>query len=119
MKKLIVMSLALIFVLILTPIQSQAENNQTIITDAFLTTLSPHIGNAVTGQYGELTQYALYDIEILSIERTHNGRTFGFNIVLKVYPFEEAHNYIGADTLTLEVMPSGVNVTSYKHQKYR
>ncbi|MGD6967794.1 DUF3888 domain-containing protein [Rossellomorea vietnamensis] len=89
---------------VVTPIESRAENDQTVITNAFLTTLSPHIGNAVTGHYGELTQYALYDIEILNIKRTHDGRTFGFNIVLKVYPFKEAHNYIGADTLTLEVM---------------
>ncbi|MGM0843360.1 MAG: DUF3888 domain-containing protein [Bacillota bacterium] len=109
----------LIFVIVIPPIQLHAENDTKIITDAFLTTLSPHVGNAVTGHYGELTQFALYDVEIIHIERLQEGENFGFKTVLIVYPFEKAHNYIGADTLTLEILPTGVNVTNYEHKDYR
>ncbi|WHZ00471.1 DUF3888 domain-containing protein [Neobacillus sp. YX16] len=119
MKMLMFIPSIAIFLMVISPGYTKAENDKYLMSDAFLTTLSPHIGNAVVGRYGELTQYALYDIEIISLERTQNGRTFDFNVVLKVFPFEKAHNYIGADTLTLEVLPSGVNITNYKHEEYK
>ncbi|MBM7604800.1 hypothetical protein JOC75_002804 [Metabacillus crassostreae] len=119
MKKCLVISLMVISLILLSPISLKAENDKYLLPDAFLTTLTTHIDNAVVGYYGELTQYALYDTEIISIERTQTGRVFSFTVVIKIFPFEKAHNYIGEDTLTLEVVPSGVSVTSYKHQKYK
>ncbi|TXC85730.1 DUF3888 domain-containing protein [Metabacillus litoralis] len=119
MKKCLVISLMVISLILLSPTNLKAENDEFILPDAFLTTLSPHIDNAVVEHYGGLTQYALYDIEIISIQRMQVGRSFSFTVAIKIFPFEKAHNYIGEDTLTLEIVPSGINVTSYKHQKYK
>lgn len=119
MKKCLIISSIVFCLLICSPNNIKAENDEFILPDAFLTTLTPHIDNAVVGYYGELTQYALYDTEIISIERTQTGRVYSFTVVIKIFPFEKAHNYIGEDTLTLEVVPSGVNVTSYEHEGYK
>ncbi|MGE6376689.1 DUF3888 domain-containing protein [Peribacillus muralis] len=119
MKKSLFISLMVIFLAVTSPVDSKAKNDDKLLSDAFITTLSPHIGNAVTGHYGELTQYALYDVKIISIKRTQSGRSFGFIVVVKIFPFEKAHNYIGADTLTLSVEPSGVNVKNYIHEEYK
>lgn len=117
-SKLFICILAVVLTLFF-PTGSTAENDKNILPDAFITTLYPHINNAVVGHYGEHIQYALYNVEIISIKRTQSGRSFGFNVTLKIFPFERAHLYIGADTLTLEVDSTGINVTSYVHEEYK
>lgn len=114
---ILIASFLTILLTLFTPSFSKAAEENLILSDAFITTLSPHISNAVVGHYGELTQFGLYDVEVISINRTQNGRNFNFIVVLKIFPYEKAHNYIGEDTLTLEINPSGVNVTKYIHEK--
>jgi hypothetical protein len=74
-------------------------------------TLSVHITNAVAGNYGELTQFDLFDAEILDIKRQTEGG-FSFTVKVQISPFKGAHNTIGKDTITLEVTPGMVTVIS-------
>jgi hypothetical protein len=119
MKKILFISILILSFILMSPVDTTAKEDEHILSDAFLTTLSPHISNAVTGFYGKFTQYALYDAEITSIKQTAEGRSFEFKVVVKIFPFEKAHNYIGMDTIKMDISPSGVSVTSYSHKKYQ
>lgn len=114
MKKSVFGSLLIIFLCIF-PSYSFAESQEELLKDTFLVTLFPHITNALTGYYGELTQYS--DENVISITRSNEGGN-DFNVVVKITPFVGAHNPIGTDTLTLNITPGGVTVINYKHEKY-
>lgn len=89
------------------------DTKEKLIHDTLLTTLSPHITDAVTGHYGELTQYDLFDAEILDIKRQTEGG-YSFTVKVQISPFIGAHNTIGKDTITLEVTPGMVKVIKYE-----
>jgi len=75
-KTVMFASIFAIFLLVISPVYLHAAEDENIMSDAFLTTLSPHIANAIAGHYGKVVQHALYDIEIISIERTKNGSLY-------------------------------------------
>jgi hypothetical protein len=91
------------------------DTKEKLINDTLLTTLSPHITNAVSGHYGELTQYDLFGAEILDINREREGG-FSFIIKVQISPFKGPHNKIGEDTITMEVTPAFVTVIKYEHK---
>lgn len=86
------------------------------ITDAFLATIAPAIGNALTGCYGELKQFGLYDAKIISLERKTQG-WFDFICKVTVTTFEEAHNPpYGNDILTLDISAGNIYVIKFEHK---
>ncbi|MGE6231434.1 DUF3888 domain-containing protein [Paenibacillus chitinolyticus] len=96
--------------------QKVSEHN---ITDAFLATIAPAIGNALTGYYGELKQFGLYDAKIVSLERKTQG---GFDFICKVAvtTFEGAHNPpYGDDILTLDISGGKIYVIKFEHKDKR
>jgi hypothetical protein len=118
MKKIMFVSLFSILFLLIIPTNSIASSDKEILSDAFLTTLYPHIDNAVAGFYGELTQSSPVDAEIISITQPKEG-IFAFNVVVKIRPFEKAHIYIGTDTVTMYVDTRGVRVIEYSHEEVK
>ncbi|MEH7386432.1 DUF3888 domain-containing protein [Bacillus sp. JJ1521] len=70
MKKSVFVFL-LITLLCIFPSNSFAESQEELLKDTFLATLFPHITNALTGYYGELTQYS--DEKVISITRSKEG----------------------------------------------
>jgi hypothetical protein len=112
---LIALSMVIFFGYSTVQVEGQ-DTKEILIQDTLLTTLYPHITDAVAGHYGELTQYDLFDAEILDIKRKTQGG-FSFTVKVQISPFEGAHNTIGKDTITLEVTPGMVTVVKYEHKE--
>ncbi len=88
------------------------------LTDAFLTSISPAIRQAVVGYYGVIKPFDLFDAKINSLERTEEGG-FHFKCQVIITTFEGAHNPpYGYDTVTLDVSTEGVNVINFEHQDH-
>ncbi|WP_050803035.1 MULTISPECIES: DUF3888 domain-containing protein [unclassified Paenibacillus] len=97
------------------PLKASEHN----ITDAFLATIAPAIGNALTGYYGKLKQFELYDAKVVSLERKTQG---GFDFICKVAvtTFEGAHNPpYGDDILTLDISGGKIHVIKFEHKDKR
>ncbi|MGE7946254.1 DUF3888 domain-containing protein [Lysinibacillus sp. NPDC093688] len=77
--------------------------------------ISPSIDKEIIHYYGYRKQYGLYDAEILSIIRKHEGQ-FSFITEVQITTFEHAHDPpYGKETMTFEVRPNGVKTISFKH----
>lgn len=113
MKSLVIALLLVIFFGNSTVQAEIQDTKEKLIHDTLLTTLSPHITDAVAGHYGELTQYDLFDADILDIKRQTEGG-YSFTVKIQISPFKGAHNTIGKDTITLEVTPGMVTVIKYE-----
>lgn len=115
MKGLLI-ALSMVMLFGYTTAEAAKQNSrEKLIHDILLTTLSPHITNAVTGHYGELTQYALFDAKILDINRRTEGG-YSYTVKVEILPFEGAHNTIGKDTITMEVNSAYITVIKYEHK---
>lgn len=81
----------------------------------FVTSVDPHIDQAVTEYYGRPLMYGLESVDILSVTRPHGYRTFEFEIQLQVKPFVGAHNTVGIDNITIRVKPGEIEVEKFEH----
>jgi hypothetical protein len=114
MKSLLI-ALSMVIVFGTSTVQAEVpDTKEKLIHDSLLTTFSPHITDAVAGHYGELTQYDLFDAEILDIKRQTEGG-YSFTVIVQISPFKGAHNTFGKDTITMEVTPGMVTVIKYEH----
>ncbi|KRE57454.1 DUF3888 domain-containing protein [Paenibacillus sp. Soil750] len=98
------------------PQTTSQETQEKLTHDTLLTTLSPHIQEAIANYYGYPKQFALYDTKILNITREQKGG-FTFKVRAQVPTFEHAHGpSFGTETITISVSPFGVKIVSYVHQ---
>ncbi|TXK83750.1 DUF3888 domain-containing protein [Paenibacillus sp. N3.4] len=92
------------------------ETQEKLTQDTLLTTLSPHIQEAIANYYGYPKQFALFWTKILNIKREQQGG-YTFTVKLQAKTFEHAHSSpIGIEILTMSVSPFGVKLISYEHQ---
>lgn len=108
-----------IVVMLLTPsvVIARPNEQEDTLRQVLLATLSPYISNAVTGYYGEIRQYGLYDAEILNIDRLSEG-SYSFKVKVLVKTFVGAHNPpYGDEIITLSVSAAGVSVVQFEHRK--
>lgn len=93
------------------------EPKQELYQDIFVTLLLPFIDRAAEDYYGLSYNVAPYDVEVLSIERPNEYRTFSFEIKLKVMPYIGPHLYVGEDHITISLELDEVKVIEFKHVK--
>ena len=119
-KSLISICLLLVFSTLMThpKVTNAMDDNNKLIDEAFITSLSGPITNAVTGYYGELTQFGLYDSKIIEIKKAENEE-YSFTVIVGISPFKGAHNTIGQDKVTLEISPFGATVIKYEHNEIK
>lgn len=101
-----------------TPSKGSLEE---LYRDVFMTLLSPYIQEAVNDYYEENMGYspyiALWQPDILSIERPDGYRTFMFVIKLEVTPYLGAHYPVGVDHITIRISSGEVKVEKFEHIK--
>lgn len=115
-KKVLIATLAVFLLLPLTAFVRPNVENSDVESDALLTTLSPAIGNAISGYYGQPRLYGLYDAKILKIERESEGG-YSFNVTVQVKTFVGPHNPpFGIETITLAVSPGSTLVVKFQHE---
>ncbi|WP_028401371.1 DUF3888 domain-containing protein [Ectobacillus panaciterrae] len=115
MKRLLI-ALSMVLFFVCSTVQAEIQDTkERLIHDTLITTLTPHIANAVAGHYGELTQFDLFDAEFLDIKRQTEGG-YSFTVKVQILPFEGAHNTIGKDTITMDVNTGNVRVIKYEHK---
>ncbi|GIO57978.1 DUF3888 domain-containing protein [Paenibacillus cineris] len=115
-KKILIATLAVLLVLPLTTFARPSAENSDVEADALLTALSPAIGHAISGYYGQPRLYGLYDAKILKIERVNEGG-YAFNVTVQVKTFVGPHNPpFGIETITLAVSPGSTLVAKFQHE---
>ena len=85
--------------------------------DIFMTLLSPYIHEAVKDYYGKAYAVAPYSTNVLSVERLHGYRSFGFLIKLEILPYTGPHNTVGLDHITLSIKQGDVTLECFEHIK--
>jgi hypothetical protein len=115
-KKVLILTLAVLLLLNSTAFARPSDENSEVESDALLTALSPAIGHAISGYYGQPRLYGLYDAKILRIERVHEGE-YSFNVTVQVKTFVGPHNPpFGIETITLAVSPGSTLVAKFQHE---
>lgn len=101
------------------PVTYEAEETQEeLCQEALIAFLYPYIYKAVVQYYGKnnYKQIALYDAEIISIERLPEDH-FCFEITVQVTTFEGAHNPpYGIETITIRKKLAETRVINFKHE---
>lgn len=102
-----------------TNIKINAQENEIkpeIVQDTLITTLYPHIKNAMVDYYGYTKSFDLFNIKIKSITRKNSS--YKFDVVILIKTFEHAHNPpYGKDTIVFEITLSDIKTISYSHEK--
>lgn len=92
------------------------ETKEKLTQETLITTLSPHIQEAIANYYGYPKQFALFWTKILDIQRESQGG-YSFKVKLQAKTFEHAHSSpIGIETITMNVSPFGVKIINFEHQ---
>ncbi|MDQ0271459.1 DUF3888 domain-containing protein [Cytobacillus purgationiresistens] len=118
MKKLFIGLSFSILILWIHPLNMAAETEieSKLVYDTLLTTLEPHISEAVAAYYGYHKQYGLYDTTIKKIKRTEKG-SYHFIVTVQVQTFEAAHNPpYGKEKIKFDVSPIGIKTIKFKHR---
>lgn len=92
-----------------------------ISNDLLISNLLHYVDLVVAGYYKETSAYGVsispYMMEIISLKRLGNGKSYEFEVTLKVTPYTGAHIPLGEDLLTFEIRNGFVQLTDFKHQK--
>ncbi|MBA4494728.1 DUF3888 domain-containing protein [Paenactinomyces guangxiensis] len=93
------------------------KTRETLITNAFKTTLTRAVDDAIVGYYGKRQKsFSVPDIKIKEIEETMKGG-YSFLCKLEVPTYEGQHDPpYGLEKITLEIGPAGVSVLKFEHE---
>jgi hypothetical protein len=97
------------------PQTSSQETEEKLLHDTLITTLDPHIQEAIANYYGYPKQFALFWTKVMNIKREQQGG-YSFTVKLQAKTFEHAHSSpIGIETITMNVSPFGVKIINFEH----
>ncbi|MBU9722872.1 MULTISPECIES: DUF3888 domain-containing protein [Bacillaceae] len=102
-------------------LENESHQNE-ILSDVFLTMLSPTFSSALQEYYKEPVQFDLYNTDIIELARfQHKGENekskhYDFHVMIRLKPYSETNEPLGISTLTLNIKPSEIIVVDLVHE---
>ncbi|WP_338754611.1 DUF3888 domain-containing protein [Bacillus sp. FJAT-52991] len=99
--------------------QPAEKSKEELMMDLFLSLLSPHIDQTVFNYYSDFLLKSPmvypYQIDITSMNRIGEYRSFEFLVTLEVTPVVGPHISVGKDQLIFYISPGIVKLKKFKH----